>query len=111
MKVKVLSLMILVFLAAACVQMRDYTGKKNGAAVILNKQEFGTGASGRDYYMVDSEMALIVDDTKNEVTQKIGSPDSIKRTIDGSEVWLYNEKKIELVFESDRLKHWHEIKK
>lgn len=100
----------LIFWCAACVEMRDYTGKKNGGVVVFSKTEFGSGQSCRDYYKIDDTAAIIVDDTKNEIVQKLGSPSTIERRADGDETWAYPGKNLQLVFDGDYLKHWRKIK-
>ena len=103
----IIVLVFFLFVCSGCVQMRDWTGKKNGGVVVFSKTEFGQGQSDRDYYMIDDNNYVIIDDTKNEILAKLGSPDSMSSGADGHVDWVYLDKKVTLVFEGDCLKHWH----
>ncbi|MCP4652980.1 MAG: hypothetical protein GY858_06325 [Candidatus Omnitrophica bacterium] len=105
---KAIVLLIFSLMITGCVEMRDYTGVKHGAFALCKEQGFGEGKDTKDYYVIDDQLALIVRDTKNEVTRKIGSPDTIERTIDGFDCWSYSERKLKLYFEGDHLKLWNE---
>jgi len=107
---KILFLLFGVIILSACVEMRDFTGRKNGGVVAFSRHEFGSGEGRHDYYKIDDNTALIIDDTKNEVRQKIGSPDIVEPTADGCTRWAYKDKGIELFFDGDYLRSWRELK-
>jgi hypothetical protein len=102
------SLFFILFLLtiSGCVEMRDWTGKKNGGVVAYSKHEFGAGEKIHDYYRIDENNYVIVNDTKNEIKQKLGLPAKIEPTCDGREAWYYPEKKVKLLFNGDYLAHW-----
>ena len=102
----------LLFFAAltGCVEMRDYTGVRDGAFGLNVKQGFGKGSDHKkDYYLVEDGKAVILGDTKNEVIALIGTPDNIKTTLEGYESWLYGEMGLELLFENDKVVEWREF--
>ena len=96
---------LLVF-AYGCVQMRDYTGIREGAFGLDVNKGFDQGVDKKDYYLINEDVALIVGDSKDEVIFKIGLPDSIKMELDGHESWIYKERKIDLFFSDGRLRSW-----
>ncbi len=83
----------LVIFMVSCVQMRDYTGIKDGSFGLDVKSGFDTGARDKDYYLVGEDTAIIIGDTKREVIFKIGLPTMIEAGLDGDECWLYDGKK------------------
>ena len=89
-----------------CVQMRDYVGAKEGAFGVDIKKGFGRGEEKKEYIMVEEGCALVVGDTKKEVIQKIGTPESVDTTIEGYECWRYREKGIEIFFKTKKLYGW-----
>lgn len=106
---KIFFLIIGIIFITACVQMRDWTGKKNGGVVAFAKHEFGEGEKVHDYYVIDDNNYVIANDTKNEIKKKLGLPAKIEPTLDGHETWYYPEKKVKLIFNGDRLAHWQKI--
>ena len=97
------------FILAGCVQMRDYTGVRDGFFGLDVKKGFGEGAEEKDYYRVSADTAVIVRETKNQVKTKLGLPDSIGRNLEGYECWVYEKHKLKLFFEGDYLKEWEEF--
>lgn len=94
---------------AGCVKMRDYTSARNGWFGLDIQKGFGEGEEKKDYYLLGSGIAIIAGDTKNEITNKIGSPDSIEKMLDGLESWLYKDKNLRVYFDGNYLKTWEEI--
>ena len=90
-------------LVLGCVQMRDHAGKRNGAFTLFSKYHFGEGVAEKDYHIISSQTAIIVGDSKSEITKKIGLPDKIDRRADGIEQWEYKGYGLELQFKGDRL--------
>ncbi|MCK4519854.1 MAG: hypothetical protein KAT96_01650 [Candidatus Omnitrophica bacterium] len=98
-------LVLLVF-TFGCVQMRDYTGVRNGAFMLDVQTGFDAGTDMKDYYLIGNDIALIVGDSKNEIIFKIGLPDRIEAALDGDEIWLYERRGIDLFFRDGRLRGW-----
>ncbi|MFH1519917.1 MAG: hypothetical protein ABIE75_05050 [Candidatus Omnitrophota bacterium] len=90
----------------SCVQMRDYTGIKDGAFGLDVKSGFDTGARGKDYHLIGEDAAIIIGDTEREVIFKIGLPARIEMGLDGDECWLYDGRRIELFLRDGRLRDW-----
>jgi len=108
---KIFFLILLTISIAACVKMRDYTTRKHGGVVLFTKHEFGTGsAEDKEYYFVDDNTYVTLDDTRNEVWQKLGDPASKVTAVDGREEWLYLNKQVKLIFEDNKLRHWQSLK-
>jgi hypothetical protein len=101
----ILSLVIL----SSCVEARDYFGANSGAVGLDIKKQFGEGKAVKDYYVTEDRIGLIKNDTKNEVSAKIGYPSSITTTLDGDECWIYEKRGLRLCFDGDRLDSWKEI--
>lgn len=94
---------------SSCVESRDYLGARDGAVGLDIKRQFGQGEAVKDYYVTKDRIGLIKNDTKNEVTAKIGYPSSITTTLDGDECWIYERRSLMLCFNGDRLDSWKEI--
>lgn len=103
-------LSIFLFVLSGCVELRDYTGTREGAFGLDIKKGFGPGADKKDYYVVKKDVNLIIGDTKNEIIFKIGLPDAIDVTLERYERWTYKDEKIKLFFSGNRLKEWSVIK-
>jgi len=106
---KTFSVVICLVVLAGCVQMRDYTGIKEGAFGLDMQKGFGEGGNKKDYLILENGNSLIIGDSKNEVIAKIGIPDQVKTTIEGYESWVYESEKITLLFKGERLNDWHLI--
>ncbi len=89
-----------------CVQMRDYTGVRDGSFGLDINKGFDQGVDRKDYYMISEDVALIVSDTKNDVIFKIGLPAKTNIELDGYESWSYEDRRIDLFFKGDRLRSW-----
>jgi len=89
-----------------CVQMRDYTGVRDGSFGLDINKGFDQGVDKKDYYIISEDVALIIGDTKNDVIFKIGLPTKTAIELDGYEKWIYEDKKIDLFFKADRLRSW-----
>ena len=105
---KILVILILIF-AAGCVEMRDYTGRRNGCLTLLNKHQFGDGAASCDYYRIPGDTYVVRNDTKDEVVNRLGQPDKIVYELGGSEAWTYKKKNLKLKFTGSRLKAFGKI--
>lgn len=92
-----------------CIQMRDYTGVKNGAFGLNVKKSFGEGKEKKDYYVIKGGEGIVIGDTKKEIIALIGLPDKVSTTLEGYECWVYEERKIELLFHEGRLKDWQQL--
>ena len=102
MKERFLICLSLIFLAG-CVQMRDYTGTREGAFGLDIKQGFDSGVQVKDYYIIKDGLAIIVGDTKNEIISKIGLPTKVDLTLDKYENWTYEKLNLSLLFKDDKL--------
>ncbi len=103
----ILCLLILVlFSVYGCVQMRDYTGTRDGNFVVGVRNGFDQGVDKKSYCLVGEDIVLIIGDTKNDVIFKIGLPTKTKIELDGYENWMYEEKRIDLFFRGKRLRGW-----
>jgi hypothetical protein len=102
----VISCLFLGMILVGCVQMRDYTGVKEGAFGLDIKKGFGEGAEKKDYYIMKNGEVIIIGDTKKEIVTKIGFPKDMEVTLEGDEMWAYNDKAIDLFFKEDRLNGW-----
>jgi len=89
-----------------CVQMRDYTGVRDGSFGLDVNKGFDQGVDKKDYYMISENLALINGDTKDDVIFKIGLPTETRIELDGYENWRYQDRKIDLFFKADRLRGW-----
>ncbi len=102
-----LGLFILVlFFAYGCVQMRDYTGTRDGNFVVGVRNGFDQGVDKKSYCIVGEDIVLIIGDTKDDIIFKIGLPTRTKIELDGYENWMYEERKIDLLFSGKRLRGW-----
>ena len=99
----------LILLISGCIQMRDYTGVKDGAAGLDVQNRFGEGMEKKDYYVVDDGDGIVVGDNKNEVLAHLGLPDEVKTTVEGYEYWIYQERQLKLFFSGDRFIEWEEF--
>lgn len=99
-------LVLVLFSTYGCVQMRDYTGAKDGNFVVGLKSGFDRGVDKKSYYIVGEDIALIIGDTKNDIVFKMGLPAKTKIELDGYENWMYEDKKIDLFFSGNRLRGW-----
>ncbi|MBU1113475.1 MAG: hypothetical protein KKH93_06365 [Candidatus Omnitrophica bacterium] len=101
----------LIFIAGliGCVQMRDYTGVRDGAAGLDIKNQFGPGESTKDYYVVDAGDGIVIGDTKDEVIAQLGLPDEVATTLEGYETWIYKARSLKLFFSGDRFREWQEF--
>ena len=106
---KILFFAGLVVIFSSCVQMRDYTGTRDGAFGLEKTKRFGKGDASKDYYVVSGGEGLVKNDTKDEVFIKMGTPDKIETSVEGYELWFYEARKVKLVFESDSLLKWMAI--
>lgn len=100
-----LCLLILAF-TLGCVQMRDYTGTRDGSFGLDVNKGFDQGVDKKDYYLISEDVAIIARDTKDEVVFKIGLPTRVETDLDGYECWVYEDKKIDLFFGDNRLSSW-----
>jgi len=96
----------LVIFLASCVEMRDYTGVRDGFFGLDFKKGFGQGEDRKDYYLIQGEIAIVRGDSKNEIITKLGYPKEIVVTLERYECWIYQEKKIKLFFDGDYLNGW-----
>lgn len=106
---KILLFVIITLSLSACVQMRDYTGTKEGAFGIDIKQGIGKGSIKKDYYLTDKNEVIIEGYSKKEVRASLGYPDKITTNLEGNNVWIYEDKKIEIIFDSERVNDWNEL--
>ena len=106
--VKVLSIILLVS-ATGCVQMRDYTGVREGAFGLDIKKGIGEGELKKDYYVVKDGVGLFMGDSKGEVINIIGLPNDVDTTFEGYERWIYEERKVKLIFKDDKLYGWQNL--
>ena len=86
--------------------MRDYTGTRDGNFVVGVHSGFDQGVDKKSYCVVGEDITLIIGDTKNDITFKIGLPTKTKIELDGYENWMYEDRKIDLFFSGNRLKSW-----
>ena len=107
-KIIFIGIVFTVFISG-CVQMRDYTGVKNGAPGLNIKNQFGPGESTKDYYVVSGGEGIVVGDTKDEVIAKLGLPDEVTTTVEGYEAWIYKSRNLKLFFSGDRFREWQEF--
>lgn len=96
----------MLFLFSACVQMRDYTGIRNGSFGIDIQKGFGEGKEKKDYYITEDGVSFVVHDKKSEIVSKLGFPDEREVTLEGYECWIYKNRKLKLFFQDDYLKEW-----
>lgn len=87
-------------------QARDYVGVHHGKVNVGLRQNFGQGLDKKNYYVINKDNIIAVGDSKEEVIKNAGYADKIERSIDGYEVWVYNQKKIKLFFDKEHLKEW-----
>ncbi len=105
----IFSIAILTIVIAGCVQMRDYTGVRDGAAGLDIEQRFGEGVAKKDYYVVKDGEGIVLGDNKNEVIAHLGLPDEVKTNLEGYEYWIYEKRSLKLFFSEDRLREWEEF--
>lgn len=105
-KITFVALFILIF-TMGCVQMRDYTGIREGAFGLDIKKGFDEGGDKKDYCVVGEGIAFVIGDSKNEVIAGIGLPDKVETTLAGHESWIYEDRKINLFFKEDRFDGWN----
>ena len=98
-----------VVLISGCVQMRDYTGTREGAAGLDVKNRFGAGLEKKDYYVVKDGDGIVIGDNKDEVIAMLGLPDQVNTTLEGYEYWTYDKRSLKLFFSQDRLREWEEF--
>lgn len=94
------------FIFSSCVQMRDYTGIRNGSFGIDIKKGFGQGKEKKDYYITEDGVSFVVHDKKSEIVSKLGFPDERDVTLEGYECWIYKNRKLKLFFQDNYLKEW-----
>lgn len=92
-----------------CVQMRDYTGVRDGAAGLDINNRFGPGLEKKDYYVVEAGEGIVIGDSKNEVLAHLGIPDKVETTVEGYEYWIYQDRNLKLFFSGDRFIEWREF--
>ncbi len=97
---------LVLFSVYGCVQMRDYTGTRDGNFVVGMHRGFDQGVDKKSYRVVGENITLIFGDTKNDIVSKIGLPTKTKIELDGHENWMYDDRKIELFFSGNRLRGW-----
>lgn len=97
---------LVLFSTYGCVQMRDYTGTRDGSFIVGVNRGFDQGVDKKSYRMVGENIALIIGDTKNDVIFKIGLPTESRMGLDGYESWVYKDREIDLFFSGNRLKGW-----
>jgi len=102
-----LVLVSLFILACGCVQMRDYTGVRDGKFGLDIQKGFGEGTLKKDYYLFKDGTSIILGDTKNEVSAKIGLPDKVDYNLEKEEIWVYEEKGMNLFFKGEKLGGWN----
>ena len=105
----IFAVLTLTILISGCVQMRDYTGTRDGAAGLDVENRFGPGAAKKDYYIVKDGDGIVIGDSKDEVIAMLGIPDEVKTTLEGYEYWVYTERNLKLFFSQDRLREWQEF--
>jgi len=108
------SISILVFIMVVaifgCVQMRDYAKVDSEQVGLGLRHDFGKGEPVRkDYYVISGGDGIIIGDSKNEITKKIGLPDKVTSTFEGYERWTYTERGVVFIFSGDRLIEWREL--
>ncbi|MCF7873650.1 MAG: hypothetical protein K9L84_05265 [Candidatus Omnitrophica bacterium] len=106
---KLLLFTTLVLFLSACVQMRDYTGKKEGAFGLDIKQGIGEGEIKKDYYLTKRKEVIIQGYSKKEVIASLGYPDKITTSLEGNEIWRYEDKKLEIIFYREKVDGWNEL--
>ena len=99
-------LILVLFFTYGCVQMRDYTGTRDGNFVVGLRSGFDQGVDKKSYYVIDQDTTLIIGDSKNNIIFKLGLPTKTKMELDGYENWMYEEKEIDLFFRDNRLSGW-----
>ena len=99
-------LFLVLFSAYGCVQMRDYTGTRDGDFVVGMQNGFDQGVDKKSYRVIGENITLIIGDTKNDIVFKIGLPTKTKLELDGYENWMYDDRKIDLFFSGNRLRGW-----
>ncbi|MFH1504053.1 MAG: hypothetical protein ABIH08_01505 [Candidatus Omnitrophota bacterium] len=104
---KSISICLLLILACGCVQMRDYTGIRDGAFGFDIKKGLGKGADKKDYLVFKGGVNIIIGDSKDEITAKIGLPNKVNRTLEQEEIWTYEDRKVNLFFKGDKLDNWN----
>jgi len=105
----IISIMVFGLLGVGCVQMRDYTGVRGGAAGLDVSNRFGEGMEKKDYYVVEAGEGIVIGDTKNEVIAQLGLPDEVKTNLEGYEYWIYQNRGLKLYFSGDRFREWEEF--
>jgi len=112
-KILITKILIALFLmlSSGCVQMRDYTGVKEGAFGLDIQKGFGDGNHKKDYYLVKDGQGVVAGDKKNEVVNLMGLPDRIESTLEGYEGWFYENRNIILLFKDNKLDSWRQIEK
>lgn len=101
---------IILFGVFGCVQMRDYAKVTNNSVGVGVRHDFGKGKDVRkDYYVISGGDGIIIGDTKNEITKKIGLPDKVTSTFEGYERWTYIQRGVVFTFNGERLIEWREL--
>ncbi len=108
---RMLIIALAVLAAAGCIQMRDYTGVKDGAFGLDVKKGFGKGKEKKDYYVIKDGEGIVVGDTKNEVITLMGIPDQVTTNLEGYECWVYEKNGVVFLFSEGKLKSWREPEK
>lgn len=102
------TLFILIFLLS-CARAGEYAGVNHGYVTVGLKQRFGSGADKKKYHLTKEGAELIPGASKEIVRREIGAPDKIQSNNEGYEVWIYNERKLKLYFDKERLSEWNRI--
>lgn len=99
-------LVTVLFCTYGCVQVRDYTGTRDGSFVVGLNKGFDQGVESKSYYVFGEDKAIIAGDTKKDVIFKIGLPTETNAELDGYQRWVYEDKRIDLFFSGNRLRGW-----
>jgi hypothetical protein len=109
-RLSVIIVLSILAVSAGCVQMRDYTGERDGHFGLDVSRGFGKGIEPRkDYYVISGGEGIVVGDTKSEITKKIGLPDSVTSTFEGYECWRYHQRSVEFIFSGEELREWKQL--
>lgn len=105
---KVIVFLIIFFFSSGCVRTRDYLSVNRGAVRLNVVVPLGTGTYSKDYLVVGK---VVVDkgDSSRLVKQKLGSPSYIGVTIEGYQFYRYDEQRIEIYFDDNRVIGWTKL--
>ena len=99
----------LICVASGCAQLRGYVSRDNGQMSLRVKNQVGQGASLKEYFVTHSQDIINIGDSQKRVEYFLGYPPKKAWSIDGYEIWIYPESKVQFYFVNDAVRAIQEI--